>query len=119
MLSRTTARSTILATVLVAAFFITGCASTGTGTGGTETGGTGTGGNNTTGASAPPAAGGDKEADIIKLLHVSGSTQVSGQILSNMLTNLKVMVPGPPDEFWNSIAEEFTGDEMNKMLIPI
>lgn len=92
---------------MAVAFFTTGCATSGT---------TGT---ETTAPTAPSTAGRDKEADIIALLNVSGSTQVSDQILSNMLTNLKAMVPGPPDEFWDSIAAEVSGDEMNKMLIPI
>ena len=63
--------------------------------------------------------GRDIETDIRRMLAVSGSAEVSTQVIDSMFDNFKQMSPNVPAEFWEEFKREFTGDEMFDLLIPI
>ncbi len=59
-------------------------------------------------------------ADSVKqLMETTGSTQMSRQIVQQMIPMLKKLVPDAPDDFWDSFMKEVNPEQINALVIPI
>ncbi|MDJ0734200.1 MAG: DUF2059 domain-containing protein [Nostocaceae cyanobacterium] len=61
----------------------------------------------------------EKINNIKKLLEITGTKQISQQITTQMLANMKSNLPQVPQKFWDSLQEEINYDEMLEQIIPI
>lgn len=95
-------KQTVPALMLLTALTLSGCAAT-----------------SATMETSTITTGRDIETDIRRMLAVSGSAEVSTQVIDSMFGNFKQMSPNVPAEFWEEFKREFTGDEMFDLLIPI
>lgn len=59
------------------------------------------------------------DADIRKLLEVTGSAQSGAQLLQMSLAGLRQRMPDAPQSFWDEMAKDINPDEIIKRLIPI
>lgn len=59
------------------------------------------------------------EADIRKLLAVTGAGALGQQVMDQMFTALKPMAPALPPEFWDDVKKEMNADELVELVVPI
>ncbi len=68
----------------------------------------------------PSALAEPATTDSVKqLMETTGSTQMSRQIVQQMIPMLKKLVPDAPDDFWDSFMKEINPEQINALVIPI
>lgn len=68
----------------------------------------------------PSALAEPASTDSVKqLMETTGSTQMSRQIVQQMIPMLKKLVPDAPDDFWDSFMKEINPEQINALVIPI
>lgn len=60
-----------------------------------------------------------KDADIRKLLRMTGSAELGKQIMMQLLSTMKKSMPGVPESFWNDFAKEVRTDELVDLVVPV
>lgn len=60
-----------------------------------------------------------KQADIRKLLVLTGSAQIGAQVMTQMMASLRKAMPQVPDRFWNDFQKEVKTDELRELIVPI
>src|SRR4029078_7314726 len=68
---------------------------------------------------ATPALEPSYEADIRKLLDVTGSAALAQQAFDQMLVQLKPLAPNAPAEFWTEVSASVKSSDLIDMLVPI
>jgi hypothetical protein len=68
---------------------------------------------------AVPALDPSYEADIRKLLEVTGSAALAQQAMDQMMVHLKTLVPNAPEEFWTEFRASANPSELVDMMVPI
>jgi hypothetical protein len=59
------------------------------------------------------------ENDILKLLKISGTTDVVSQLTGTMIQQFRTMFPAVPSAFWDEFVKKISDDEFLKLYIPI
>lgn len=65
--------------------------------------------------SAQPASA----ASVKQLMETTGSTQMSRQIVQQMIPMLKKLAPEAPEDFWQTFMKQVSPDQINALIIPI
>ena len=60
-----------------------------------------------------------KEADIRKLMELSGSANMGKQVMTQMIATFRQTMPNVPQEFWNGFEKEIRTNEMIDLVVPI
>jgi hypothetical protein len=60
-----------------------------------------------------------KQADIRKLLVLTGSAQIGAQVMTQMMASLKQAMPQVPERFWHDFQNEVKTDELRELIVPI
>ncbi len=66
-----------------------------------------------------PAPSAEFEADIRKLMEISGTADLAAQLMDQMLVPLKQAVPDVPEEFWEAFMAKVDTDEVIALNVPI
>ncbi len=69
--------------------------------------------------SQPAFAEPPTEESVRELLDKTKAGEAAVQMVSQMMPSMKVMAPGAPQEFWDSIEKEFNAESFIKLVIPI
>ena len=70
-------------------------------------------------AAAAPALDPAYEADIRKLLEVTGSAALAVQAMDQMMVQMKTLAPNAPEEFWTEFRASMNPSELVDMMVPI
>ena len=70
-------------------------------------------------ADAPPGVDSKLAEDIHTLLQVSGSAQLSEQIVDQIILIVRQQYPKPPPTFWDDFRKEISTSEYLDQMIPI
>ena len=68
---------------------------------------------------AAPALDPSYEADIRKLLEVTGSAALAQQVMDQMMVHMKPLAPNAPEEFWTEFRASVNSSDLIDMLVPI
>ena len=68
---------------------------------------------------AAPAIEPAFEADIRRLLEITGSAALGKQALDQMLVSLRPMAPQLPESFWTELAAEIDANQLVELTVPI
>ena len=68
---------------------------------------------------AAPAIDPAFEADIRRLLDVTGSAALGKQAMDQMLVSLRPLAPQLPETFWAEIAKEVDANQLVELTVPI
>ncbi len=60
-----------------------------------------------------------KEEDIVRLMEMTGSADMGMQIMQNMITQFKQILPEVPVEYWDQFMDKVSPEDMIKMVVPI
>jgi len=60
-----------------------------------------------------------KEADIRRLMELSGSASLGKQVMVQMLSRFRETMPQVPAEFWSGLEKEIRTDDMINLVVPI
>jgi hypothetical protein len=60
-----------------------------------------------------------KEADIRKLLEVTGSARLARQMLDHMIESFRTQLPSVPGEFWDRFISEVDVNQFVDMVVPV
>lgn len=73
------------------------------------------------GARAGDAPGQPRTKEVVarELMEVSGSSKLAMQILEQMITPMKQVIPEVPDEFWSRFMAEVNPEELMAKVVPI
>ncbi|AHC16360.1 DUF2059 domain-containing protein [Salinispira pacifica] len=64
-------------------------------------------------------SGQSKADDIQTLLELTNSADLSRQVIEMLIPQYQSMVPDVPGEYWQGLIDEFNGDELMGLIIPI
>ena len=71
-------------------------------------------------AEAPPDVGKpDKVKDIRRLLDLTGSGKLGVQVMGQMVTQFKTMLPKVPPKFWDDFMKQASPDELIDLIVPL
>jgi hypothetical protein len=59
------------------------------------------------------------EADIRRLLEMTGSAALGQQVMDQMMLSLRPMAPEVPQSFWDEMAREIDVDELVDRIVPV
>lgn len=68
---------------------------------------------------AAPAIDPAFEADIRRLLDITGSAALGKQALDQMIVGLKPMAPQLPESFWTELSSEIDANQLVELTVPI
>jgi uncharacterized protein len=68
---------------------------------------------------AEPAIDPAFEADIRKLLEVTGSAALGAQMRDQMFASMRQNMPNVPSAYWDEVANEFDVNELIELTVPI
>lgn len=70
-------------------------------------------------ARAAAPEGKAREADIRKLMALSGAGQLGAQMAQQLMQALRPMVPDAPESFWNEFSARVHPDDIVDLVVPI
>lgn len=68
---------------------------------------------------AVSASAQSKQDDIMELLELTDSANMSSQVIQMLIPQYQSMLPEVPHEYWEGMMDEFNGDELVQLIIPI
>ncbi|WP_319560144.1 DUF2059 domain-containing protein [Marispirochaeta sp.] len=63
--------------------------------------------------------GQSKEQDIVRLMEMTGSADLGIQVMQNMLTQFKQILPEVPEDYWDQFMARVNPDDMIGLIVPI
>jgi hypothetical protein len=60
-----------------------------------------------------------KEADIRKLMELTGAANLGKQVMVQMIATFRKTMPQVPQEFWSGLEKEIHTEDMVEMVVPI
>ena len=66
-----------------------------------------------------PGAETPKQKDIRKLLMLTGSSELGKQVMTQMIGNMKGMLPNVPEKFWSDFMKDVKTEELIDLIVPI
>lgn len=73
----------------------------------------------TAAAQQQPVADTAKHQDILKLLRVSGSSELGIQVMDQLMMTFEEILPDVPTEFWADFRNEVKAEDLLDMMVPI
>ncbi|MBV8203002.1 MAG: DUF2059 domain-containing protein, partial [Acidobacteria bacterium] len=52
-------------------------------------------------------------------MRLTGSAELGGQVMNQLLTNFRATMPNVPEQFWNDFAREAKPSDLLERIIPI